>query len=94
LRSYGFRTFDGVWDESYDTIIDDAKRIAYLSRLLKHLDNQSESEKNKIFKKCIPIIEHNWNHFYNGAFEKVLWTELIGMLNNLRLATQGDLSSN
>ena len=94
LKEYGFKTFDSVWDESYDTIINDAKRITYLSRLLKHLDNQSESKKNIIFKKCIPIIEHNWNHFYNGAFEKVLWTELIGMLNNLRLATQGDLSSN
>ena len=42
----------------------------------------------------MPIIEHNWNHFYGGGFEKVLWQELNGMLDNLKVAVQGDLRSN
>jgi hypothetical protein len=94
LRQYGFKTFDTIWDEHYDTVTDDTIRIAMLTRLLKKLDQQSEQEKNKMFKKCIPIIEHNWNHFYNGGFEKVLWAELSTMLHSLKAAMNGDLSSN
>jgi len=94
LKQYGFKTFESIWSEEYDTDKNDIRRIAILSQLLKRLDNQSESEKNKMFKKCIPIIEHNWNHFYNGGFEKILWAELTTMLHNLKAAIPGDLSSN
>jgi hypothetical protein len=87
LQQYGFKTFDSVWDESYDQIPDDTKRCYQLSQLLKKLDQQSEQEKNDMFKKCIPIIEHNWNHFYGGGFEKILWEELNTMLDNIKAAT-------
>ena len=94
LKSYGFKTFDTIWNEDYDDMIHDTPRILRLTSLLKKLDSQTEQEKNDMFKKCIPIIEHNWNHFYNGGFEKVLWTELTTMLRDLKTAVQGDLSSN
>jgi len=94
LKQYGFKTFDTVWDEGYDNVKDDTLRVQQLSELLQKLDQQTEQQKNEMFKQCIPIIEHNWNHFYNGGFEKVLWTELTTMLHNLNAATQGDLSSN
>jgi len=94
LKQYGFQTFDTVWNEDYDTIKEDTRRIGALSQLLKILDEQSEQEKNTMFQKCIPIIEHNWNHFYGGGFEKILWAELTTMLHNLKAAASGDLSSN
>jgi hypothetical protein len=94
LKQYGFKTFDTVWDESYDNVNNGMKRIGCLIELLKQLDDQTEQQKNDMFKKCLPIIEHNWNHFYNGGFEKILWTELTTMLHNLRAAVAGDLSSN
>ena len=94
LRQYGFKTFDSVWDESYDADPEDTVRVLRLTELLKKLDQQSEQEKNAMFKKCIPIIEHNWNHFYNGGFEKILWAEITAMLDNLKAVVQGDLSSN
>jgi hypothetical protein len=94
LKQYGFKTFDSVWDEGYDTFQDDSRRFTQVAKTLKQLDKLSEQEKNDVFKKCIPIIEHNWNHFYNGGFEKVLWSELTTMLDNLKVTIQGDLSSN
>ena len=94
LKNYGFKTFDSVWNEDYDTETNDLSRIHKVSNLLENLDRLSEERKNEIFKKCIPIIEHNWNHFYHGEFEKVLWTELTAMLSNLKATVQGDLSSN
>jgi len=94
LRKYGFKTFDTVWSEMYDSISNDFRRIMQVSEVLKKIDMLSETEKNNMFEKCIPIIEHNWNHFYGGGFEKVLWAELNAMLQDLKTAAQGDLSSN
>ena len=94
LKQYGFKTFDSVWNESYDQEVNDYRRFNKLTNLLKKLDAQSEQEKNQMFQKCIPIIEHNWNHFYGGGFEKILWAELTTMLHNLKAAASGDLSSN
>jgi hypothetical protein len=94
LKSYGFKTFDSVWDESYDQNINDYNRIENTAKILQNINRLSLDEKQKLFEKCIPIIEHNWNHFYGGGFEKILWAELTAMLDNLKAAVQGDLSSN
>jgi hypothetical protein len=86
LRSYGFRTFGDIWDESYDNAEDDV-RIEKIARLLKQLDNLSVDQKQKMFESAHSVIEHNWNHFYNGGFESVLWTELQEMLNGIQLSS-------
>jgi hypothetical protein len=80
LRSYGFRTFGDLWDESYDDEPDDSRRIEKIAQLLKQLEG---SDRQAIFDSAQEIIEHNWNHFYGGGFEAVLWQELKGMLNEL-----------
>jgi hypothetical protein len=84
IKQYGFKTFDTVWDESYDNVNSGLGRTHLLSELLKQLDNQTEQQKNDMFKKCLPIIEHNWNHFYGGGFEQILWQELQDMLRGLQ----------
>ena len=81
LREYGFQTFDEIFDESYDLETDDVKRIEAVTRLLKDLDNLSVSERNDIHQACLPIVEHNYNHFYRGEFERILWQELSDMLD-------------
>ena len=82
LRSYGFRTFGDLWDESYDDEPDDLKRIEKIAKVLKLLDGLEEHRQD-IFDSAQEIIEHNWNHFYGGGFEAVLWQELQEMLNEL-----------
>ncbi len=84
LRSYGFRTFEGIWDESYDDEPDDVKRIERIASLLKSLDELSTAGKQDLFEMALPVIQHNWNHFYNGGFESILWQELQTMLLNLQ----------
>ena len=83
LRSYGFKTFGHIWDESYDTIADPHQRIAAVASLLKSLCDLSVEERIALFDLCRETIEHNWNHFYGGGFEAVLWDELQGMLNGI-----------
>ena len=82
LRSYGFRTFEGIWDESYDDAEDDV-RIQRIASLLRSLDELPVDAKQNLFDQCLEVIEHNWNHFYGGGFEAVLWTELNEMLNEI-----------
>jgi hypothetical protein len=82
LRGYGFRTFEGIWDESYDSAEDDV-RIARIASLLRSLDELPPAAKQHLFDQAQEVIKHNWNHFYNGGFEAVLWQELQEMLNGI-----------
>lgn len=82
LRSYGFRTFGDLWDESYDDEPDDARRIEKIARVLELLESLEE-DRQVIFESAWDIIQHNWNHFYGGGFEQILWHELQGMLHDL-----------
>jgi hypothetical protein len=82
LRSYGFRTFDGIWDESYDLAEDD-DRIERIASLLRSLDELPVPAKQELFEAAHDVIKHNWNHFYGGGFEAVLWSELKDMLNDI-----------
>ena len=81
LRSYGFETFDSIWDESYDLETDDDKRLVMIANLLKQID--SIKDKQMLFNSAINIIKHNYNHFYNGGFERILWNELSSMLDKI-----------
>ena len=59
LRSYGFRTFGDVWDESYDTETDDFVRLEKIGQLLKYLDNMNQRELNQLYQAARPVVEHN-----------------------------------
>lgn len=84
LREYGFRTFDHIWDESYDQEIDDLRRLERVTELLKDIDQCSPTEKANIAKHCVEVTQHNWNHFYHGGFEQCLWHELQAMLHGIQ----------
>jgi predicted XRE-type DNA-binding protein len=84
LRSYGFQTFNDIWDESYDLEKNDQTRLSMIADLLIYLDRCSEQKLQSMFDKAMPIIEFNYNHFYNGGFEKILWNELTNMLEQIK----------
>jgi hypothetical protein len=85
LRSYGFKTFAGIFDESYDNETDDILRIERVTKLLKELNDLSVTERQKIHQACLPIVEHNFEHFYGQGFSNILWEELLNMLKDLRV---------
>jgi hypothetical protein len=85
MRSYGFKTFASVFDESYDSETNDILRIELVTKLLGELNALSIKERQQIHRACLPIVEHNYNHFYRGDFGSVLWAELVAMLKGLRV---------
>lgn len=84
LRRYGFRTFSDVWDESYDEETDDLRRIERVAKLLLELDSLSTRELQDLYRAALPAVRHNFQHFYDGGFESVLWKEMTGMFDRIR----------
>jgi len=76
LKSYGFKTFDSVIDESYDDIQDSDQRIDAVVDQLNWYCNLTDAEKLDIAEKLEPIIEHNFHHFY-GEFRHIITRELL-----------------
>jgi hypothetical protein len=76
LRSYGFKTFDSVIDESYDNIQDNDLRVETVVKQLHWYCNLSSDEKTDIIQQLEPIIQHNFDHFY-GEFRHIITRELL-----------------
>lgn len=72
LKSYGFKTFDGIIDESYDTIVDNDARIEAVVAQIEWYCNLSNEEKQKIISQIEEIVEYNFQWFYTGFKDKII----------------------
>jgi hypothetical protein len=62
LKSWGFETFDNLWDESYDEIVDvDQRRDAVIKILSEIIIKDHDAE-------TLRRLQHNRDHFYNREF--------------------------
>ena len=76
LKSYGFKTFDSVIDETYDTIQDNDRRTEAVVEQLHWYCNLTPGEKTDIIQQLEPIIDYNFHHFY-GEFRHIITRELL-----------------
>ena len=76
LRNYGFKTFGDYVDESYDDIADNTERINKITQELVKLCNMPESQLKEMHQDMLPILRHNFNHFY-GEFKQIIVNELV-----------------
>lgn len=84
MRRYGFRTFNDIWDESYDEEDNDLKRLEKIAKILIDLDSLTQKELQALYRAALPAIQHNFEHFYGGAFERLLWQEISDMLVKIK----------
>jgi hypothetical protein len=61
LRSYGFKTFGDVWDESYDLVEDPAERLIQIAELMKYISTwlPHQRERNMAKHRPLPITTRN-----------------------------------
>ena len=85
LRDYGFKTFDGIWDESYDLETNSDRRFNKIINLIRNISNLNTNDYQKLINKTISIVEHNRKHFYSQEFEDILLNELY---NGIDVALQ------
>jgi hypothetical protein len=78
LREMGFRTFDTVFDESYDQELDPNKRIEKIVSLCRYLRTV---DKTKIYRETELIRQHNHNRFYDStALSNAVNETVLGFL--------------
>ena len=63
LRKLGYRTFDNIIDETYDTIIDDKLRMKAVGAEVERLNNLSKEDFAELLYKLKDIVEFNYNLF-------------------------------
>lgn len=63
VRSEGFKTFPDMFDERYDDIQDDRKRMEFILNEIQRLCNLSKNELHKLWVKTIPNLKHNFEVF-------------------------------
>jgi hypothetical protein len=78
LRSYGFRTFDSVFDESYDQQTDTVKRLEMVVQLMKKIQQLTDSD----WAEINAIAAYNKKHFFSDSFVNQVTAELQTNLNN------------
>lgn len=76
LRDYGFKTFDTIWDESYDLEHNHQTRYQKIMRLINDLSKLTKEQIDHLMLQAQPIIEHNHRWFFSEDFENRMISEL------------------
>ena len=61
MRSQGIKTFSNFWNESYDDELNHEDRLIKILKLLNTLDKLSYHQRQSLYKRMRPILEHNYN---------------------------------
>lgn len=65
LKKLGFKTFDLIWDESYDSVENEIDRIKKCLFLIKDISNWSLEKCDAKYKSVLDICIYNRNHLFN-----------------------------
>jgi hypothetical protein len=76
LHRYGFKTFNGIIDESYDTEPDPVARLSLIVSAMVKITKWSNAEKLRNHIKIKEITEFNKQHFFNNNFFDTVTNEL------------------
>jgi len=76
LRSYGFKTFGGIWDERYDEIENAEERLIRITDLMKQITNWTPLIKENKLAEAQAIADYNRQHFFSKDFFDRIITEL------------------
>jgi len=80
LKNLGFKTFDSIWDESYDTIEDNEDRLLKIFELILEISNWSLEECEKNYNSVLDICIYNRNHL--ATFWEI--DEFSNILNSIK----------
>lgn len=81
LRDYGFKTFDSIWDETYDTIEDPYQRMQAIIQLMLEINSRSDDQQRNDTERIQQIADHNHKHFFSKDFSDSIINELRTNMN-------------
>lgn len=80
LKGLGFKTFDSIWDESYDEIQDNEERLIKIFNLIFKISQWSLEECEKNYKSVLDICIYNREHL--STFWEI--DEFSNILNSIQ----------
>ncbi len=80
LKGLGFKTFDSIWDESYDEIVDNEERLLKIFDLILKISEWSLEECEKNYKSVLDICIYNREHL--STFWEI--DEFSNILNSIK----------
>ena len=75
LRSYGFSTFNGLIDETYDTILDPLERLQAIVIEMKRIAQLSQKDKHKLYTELEKIASKNKQLFFSTEWQQKIIKE-------------------
>ena len=81
LREYGFKTFNGHIDESYDTVQDPVKRLETICAEMKRITLLPEKQKLQLWNQLYEIAESNKKLFFSRTWQQSIFDEFATNLN-------------
>jgi len=84
LRSYGFKTFDGLIDETYDTIADPMQRLEAILKEIKRLSCLPQADKQELWEKLNVIAAYNQQLFFSTHWNDLIVNEFKENLNRAK----------
>lgn len=83
LHDYGFKTFNGLIDETYDTIQDPMDRLEAIVAEMNRIAKLPNKEKIKLYNDLHNIAQQNKQLFFSPAWQQLIINEYQ---NNIKLA--------
>jgi|LakMenEpi03Aug12_release.lakeMendotaPanAssembly.Ray.scaffolds.fasta_scaffold57899_4 hypothetical protein len=80
LRSYGFKTFGSIWDESYDAEKDPEQRLYAIINLMAQINNWEPPVRERKLEEVQVIADYNRQHFFSQEFFNLVTGELTANL--------------
>lgn len=82
LKSLGFKTFDSIWDESYDNIEDGIDRITKILNVIDEISSWDIAHCDKIYKSVLDICIYNRNHLH-GIYDDDEFGKILNKIINV-----------
>ena len=78
----GFKTFDSIWDESYDDEEDDFIRLQKILKLIDEIADWDLNTCREKYESVIDICIYNRNHLYNNIYTTTELEEILETIKN------------
>ena len=88
LRQYGFETFEGLLDESYDTIQNPRERLQAVVKEMCRISALPSQKKIQLLQDLNQIAEQNKHHFFNHLFDQVIQEYVNNMDHAMTIMNQ------
>ena len=81
LRDYGFKTFEGLIDETYDTILDPAERLQAVVNEMSRIAKLDQTKKLMLWHQLYKIAKFNQQLFFSTQWQQSIYQEFVSNLS-------------